>query len=392
MLRSLDLFSGVGGITHALRGLAIPVLYCEKDLECHAVMENLMRQKKLPRARIDPDVSKLSPSAVPGKVDIIVAGFPCIGFSSSGKREGLDQPGSGLFRHVMRLARELRPPYMFFENVAAILENADIETIVRAIRSLGYAMYWVVMPAYAVGGPQKRARWFCLCVRNGVSGVSLKPSEPFSRFSWKSEPSPRMVPEATGSVRRRMRMLGNSVVPDCVRAAFLSLWTGCVIPIPRLLAASSKGGSGIPLRLPQPLGPLQPSHSARYACILSGTTRQRIPEPPGMLGPPRLGLVLDPNAYRSKTPVNKEMATSGLVKKPKPVHMWSTPRANNGTFGMNALTNRGSHDLGTQLRFERRTPAGQRKGVTNPDWADWLMGYPVGWTALPGDTRRKKTA
>lgn len=302
-----------------------------------------------------------------------VAVHNCIGFSSAGQREGLDQPGSRLFYHVMRLAKDLRPPLMFFENVEGILTNSDIRKIVKSIRALGYSMYWVVMTAFHVGAPQKRARWFCLAIRSNVRDVRIRSSEPYARFSWRSEPSTRMVPAATPEVRRRVRMLGNSVVPDCVRAAFLSLWTGCTVPIPKLLAATG----ALPLTPPKPLGPL--GGNKKYACVL-GPVWQRIPPPVGLLARPRIGLVLDPRAYVSKKPMSED-ATSGLVKKPTRMDLWSTIRAGNGTYGMNYLTKRGCRDLGTQLRFEKRTPASQRKGVTNPEFAEWLMGFPRGWTS-----------
>lgn len=374
MLRTLDLFSGVGGITYALRGLAAPVMYCEKDPDCHKVLGKLMRQGKLPRAPIHPDVSKLTPSTIPGKIDMIVAGFPCIGFSSSGKRQGLDQPDSRLFLQVMRLARELRPPLMFFENVDAIL--TDMKRVVKPIQAMGYDMYWVVLPAYAVGAPQKRKRWFCLAVRAGVKDVVLR-SSAVPRFNWKTEPRVRMVPQATPTVRARNRMMGNAVVPDCVRAAFLSLWTGCSTPIPKLLASN---GESLRLSPPKPLGPVRAS--AKYACALRASQRwQAIPEPPGMLPRPQLKLMLEPRAFVSKKPAN-DAATSGLVKAPVSVDMWSTPRAGNATYAMNVLTKRGMRDLGSQLRFERKTPAAQRKGVTNPEFCEWLMGFQQGWTSF----------
>lgn len=371
MLRSLDLFTGVGGITHALRGMASPVMYCEKDPDCHKVLDKLMQQGRLPKAPIHPDISKLSPASIPGKVDMIVAGFPCIGFSSSGKREGLDQPDSRLFLHVMRLARELRPPLMFFENVDAILN--DMKRVVKPIHAMGYDMYWVVLPAYAVGAPQKRKRWFCLAVRDGMRGFSVRPNGSFSRFNWKSEPHVRMVPDATLTVRARNRMMGNGVVPDCVRAAFLSLWTGCTVPIPKLLSTTSP----LQLTLPKTSVPLR---TKKYACVLRGSGRWlAIPEPPGMLPRPRLNLLLDPRAFTSKKPVS-DTATSGFMRKAVRIDMWSTPRAGNATYAMNVLTKRGMRDLGSQLRFEKRTPAAQRRGVTNPEFSEWLMGFPRAWT------------
>lgn len=371
MLRSLDLFSGIGGITHALRGIATPLMYCEKDPDCHKVLGKLMQQGKLPRASIHPDIAKLTASSIPGKVDMIVAGFPCIGFSSSGKREGLAQADSRLFLHVMRLAKDIRPPLMFFENVDAIL--TDMGKVVKFIQGLGYDMYWVVMPAYTVGAPQKRARWFCLAVRGGAGGMRIAPGS-FTRFNWKSDLKTRMVPEATPGVRARNRMLGNAVVPDCVRAAFLSLWTGCTIRVPRLLSASS------PMVLTPPT-PLGPAHKVpKFGCVLIKMRgAQKIPEPPGLLPRPRLNILLDPKAFVTRKPVS-DLATSGLVKKPLVMNMWATPRAANGTYGMNVLTVRGLRDLGSQLRFARSTPSAQRKGVTNPEFTEWLMGFPRGWT------------
>lgn len=371
MLRSLDLFSGVGGITHALRGLAHPVMYCEKDRECHVVLEKLMKQGRLPRAPIHDDVAKLSSSNIP-KIDMIVAGFPCIGFSTAGVREGLDQPGSRLFFHIIRLAKDLKPPFMFFENVDAILGNQDITKIVKAVAGAGYDMYWVCLKAYHVGAPQGRGRWFCLCVRPG-SKYTLKPQGRFARFSWKTEACPRMVKVATPDVRRRNRMLGNSVVPDCVRAAFLSLWTGCKVPIPKVLSSFSN----VPLDLPVPVH----THdtSKKFASFVSGKLH-RIPRPPGMLPRPNHRFVLDPRVYTSSKPKSKEL-TSGLVKKPVEIDMWATPRAGNATYGVNFLTNRCARDLGTQIRYERRTPSSLRGGVTNPEFVEWLMGFPPDWTA-----------
>ena len=310
-----------------------------------------------------------------------VATHNCIGFSTSGLREGLDQAGSKLFLQVMRLAKAIRPPLMFFENVDAILGNDDIHKIVGQIRGLGYDMYWTVLPAYAVGAHQKRSRWFCLCVRRGVRDVTLRPTEKFSRFNWAAEPSTRMIPHSSPDQRRRIRMLGNSVVPDCVRAAFLSLFTGCVVPIPALLRNSSRGGPPIKLSPPASMGPLAKSRTKAFAAVVgTSSTWQRIPRPRGMAAPPSLNLVLDPKAFKSKVPISKQ-ATSGFIRKPKAVTLWSTPRANNGASAMNILTVRGSHDLGSQLRFEKKTPATQRTGVTSPDWAENLMGFPRAWTA-----------
>lgn len=384
MLRTLDLFTGIGGITHALRGLAHPVAYCEKDEKCRAQLAALMKCGKIPTARVHEDVTALTAASVGGgKIDMIAAGSPCIGFSSAGLREGLSHPGSGLFRHIVRLAEDLKPAFLFLENVEGILANKDIEEVVKSIQGVGYNMWWVVMPAYAVGAPQKRSRWFCLAARADLTAKKRQVTvgEAYARFDWSREKVARMTGVIPDNVRR-MKMLGNSVVPDCVRAAFLSLWTGCTTDIRTLLSASGQRGKSLPFTPPTPVGELSTGDSSAYACVVGtrSTKIMRIPRPVGMLAKPSLGLTLVPDSYKP-TKNRESHTTSPLVLKPVQMNLWSTPRAGNGTYATHVLTERGCRDLGTQLRFEKRTPDSQRSGGTNPEWGEWLMGFPRGWTA-----------
>lgn len=84
MIRSLDLFTGVGGFAHALRDLAEPVAYCEIDEHAIAVLRTRMADGSLPSAPICPDVASLTATWLEeqnsGPVDLITAGFPCQGF------------------------------------------------------------------------------------------------------------------------------------------------------------------------------------------------------------------------------------------------------------------------------------------------------------------------
>jgi len=57
---------------------------------------------------------------------------------------------------------------------------------------------------------------------------------------------------------------------------------------------------------------------------------------------------------------------------PIPAVMWATPRVDD------------AKNNGTQSQRERHGPAlnAQIGGQLNPQWVEWLMGYPVGWTDL----------
>jgi DNA (cytosine-5)-methyltransferase 1 len=96
MLNGLDLFSGIGGITLAIRDYATPVCYCEIDPYCQSVLLQRMSEGNLPKAPIWDDVRTLSSKELP-RVDIIYGGFPCtdISVAKVGKRESAQSTNLG---------------------------------------------------------------------------------------------------------------------------------------------------------------------------------------------------------------------------------------------------------------------------------------------------------
>ena len=144
-----------------------------------------MKRGRLDDAPIFHDVAKLTKHDLPThknglpQVDMIAAGFPCVGLSSMGHMKGLyGDHRSNLVKHVFRLVRELKPAYVFLENVPNILRDKHYRDMIRRITRLHYRCAFMVNTASQYGAPHVRARWFMLARRKGAT-----PFTPKNRFS-----------------------------------------------------------------------------------------------------------------------------------------------------------------------------------------------------------------
>lgn len=160
LLKGLDLFSGVGGITYALQEFIEPVAYCEIDPYCQSVLLSRMQTGDLPKAPIWDDVRTLPFKELP-PIDIICGGFPCQDISVAGTGKGLAGERSGLFFEIVRLAKEIKPKFIFLENVPAITTRGGLQ-VIREIAEMGYDCRWCVVSAASVGALHRRERWFLL--------------------------------------------------------------------------------------------------------------------------------------------------------------------------------------------------------------------------------------
>ncbi len=149
----LSLFSGIGAHDLGLERAGMrTVAFCESDPWCRAVLS-----KHWPGVPCFPDVRRLAGRDVPGPVDLVTGGFPCQDISVAGKGEGLDGARSGLWFEYLRIVSELRPAWVLAENVPA-LRSRGFDTVAAGLEAEGYAVWTVVVGAWAVGAPHRRER------------------------------------------------------------------------------------------------------------------------------------------------------------------------------------------------------------------------------------------
>ena len=168
-LTFVSMFAGIGGLDlgleragHTCVGQVEIDPYCTRVLEKH--WPNLWRHD---------DITTLDPKDIP-EADLWVGGFPCQDISNAGKRAGIHGPRSGLFFRVIRLVRQVRPDYVVFENVAAIL-GRGLDAVLVALAESRYDAEWDTIPAAALGAPHMRDRTFVVAYAQGrgLSGIDL---------------------------------------------------------------------------------------------------------------------------------------------------------------------------------------------------------------------------
>jgi DNA (cytosine-5)-methyltransferase 1 len=133
------------------------------------------------------DVREFAAHDYKGRVDIIHAGFPCQDISVAGNTAGVGEgTRSGLYREVLRIADEVRPKYLFLENVANIVTGDDgrmLRTVVGDLASRGYDAVWTCLSAAEVGANHKRDRWWLLAYPMRIDGRTRQESEQSKRGS-----------------------------------------------------------------------------------------------------------------------------------------------------------------------------------------------------------------
>jgi len=173
-MKGLAICAGIGGIELGL-ALAVPqyrtVGYIECDPFAADVLAARMRDGLLPNAPIWSYVETWDSSPWIGHVEIISAGFPCQPWSVAGRQRGINDE-RWIWPHISKTVREVRPRYVFLENVVGLL-NTGIGHVLRDLAQSGYDAEWDVFSAQDCGAPHLRKRVFILAHRPSVDGEWL---------------------------------------------------------------------------------------------------------------------------------------------------------------------------------------------------------------------------
>jgi DNA (cytosine-5)-methyltransferase 1 len=167
----LSLCTGGGGLDLGIK-LAVPaataVGYCERDACALEVLAARMEDGSLEPAPIWLDLATFDGRALVGRVDLVVAGYPCQPDSLAGNRGGADDE-RWLWHHVWRVVREAGSSYLFVENVPGHL-SGTFGRVLGDLAEGGWAAEWDCVPAASVGAPHLRDRVFMLAADSAAVG------------------------------------------------------------------------------------------------------------------------------------------------------------------------------------------------------------------------------
>lgn len=177
--RILDLFCGAGGFSKGFDEVKEFETVEGTDFN-KAALETF--KYNFPNAEIvsgditsDDVKDKIISIAKEKKVNMVIGGPPCQGFSNKGKKLGLKDPRNFLFLEYLDIISKLSPEIFVIENVKTILTAANgyfLEQIKQKISDLGYYMDYNVMKAIDFGVPQKRERAIIVACKNKKINLS----------------------------------------------------------------------------------------------------------------------------------------------------------------------------------------------------------------------------
>ena len=197
-LRVLDLFCGAGGLSFGLELTGRFTTVAAVDLLPDRVAT--FRRNHPHATCVVGDIRELSGKdfvSIARKVDLIVGGPPCQGFSSIRPFRKLTEGDkrNTLIEHFLLSVAAIEPRWFVFENVVGVVTHQQgrlLRSLLREFASFGYSTSWRIVNTAHYGVPQSRERLVIVGNRIGT------------KFSW---PLPRFRHDHKSMAGKRLEVI-----------------------------------------------------------------------------------------------------------------------------------------------------------------------------------------
>lgn len=174
ILKSVDLFSGCGGLTLGLKQAGFNVIGA---VDCEPLAVETYKVNHEEVVTWEADIRAISTfefkkilALNKGELDLLAGCPPCQGFSSLRTLNGskkIEDPRNDLVFDYLRFVRDLKPKAIMMENVPGLSMNELFDEFCLELEKLGYICNYDILNAANFGVPQRRKR---LVLLGGLSG------------------------------------------------------------------------------------------------------------------------------------------------------------------------------------------------------------------------------
>lgn len=168
--RLVSLFSGAGGMDKGFQEAGFDIVWAN-DFDKDAVNTY---KKNFGNHIVLGDITKIPSSEIPDKIDVVIGGFPCQGFSVNNTKRNMKDERNFLYKELLRIVKDKRPKVFVAENVKGLLsmeKGKVIEMIKSDFEKLGYKVDYKLLLAAEYGVPELRERVIIMGNKIGVDNI-----------------------------------------------------------------------------------------------------------------------------------------------------------------------------------------------------------------------------
>lgn len=183
-MKLLDLFAGSGGFSEGFKKAGFNIKYA---IEWDKNIAETYKNNNNNTIVYSDDIREIDKIKIfkNKKIDIVIGGPPCQGFSMSGSRnrkEFIDDERNYLFKHYYNLVKDIKPKIFVMENVKGIMSynrGKIFEEITNLFNSIkdengnNYKIYFKIFNAKNFGIPQDRERLIVFGISKEINLNSL---------------------------------------------------------------------------------------------------------------------------------------------------------------------------------------------------------------------------
>ena len=175
-LQMVDLFCGAGGLSLGFTEEGF-VTCLANDIEEVCVDTYAHNHPETPRSKIilgdikEKVVDRVGELLDGVRVDVIVGGPPCQGFSMANRQRLIDDPRNKLYKYFVEVVEKVKPTFFVMENVKGM--SAVKKQVIEDFMAIGYSVSAYILNAKDYGVPQNRERLIYIGNRINVDNEQI---------------------------------------------------------------------------------------------------------------------------------------------------------------------------------------------------------------------------